>query len=102
MREAPSFVNVAMFVSSLSLYNTNDLRCLSFYAKSRTCSFIAYNIKLLGMPKSTDKIKLIETKTQMGIELLLSESRFRIFKMEDEMKYAYEAFLKGEDANEGE
>ena len=29
-----------MFVSSLSLYNTNDLRCLSFYAKSRTCSFI--------------------------------------------------------------
>ena len=54
------------------------------------------------MPKSTDKIKLIETKTQMGIELLLSESRFRIFKMEDEMKYAYETFLKGEDANEGE
>lgn len=55
----------------------------------------AYNIKLLGIPKSIDKIKLIETKTQMGIELLLSESRFRIFKMEDEMKYVYEVFLKG-------
>ena len=37
-----SFVNVAMFVWSLSLYNTNDLRCLSFYAKSRTCSFIVF------------------------------------------------------------
>ena len=44
MREAPSFVNVAMFVSSLSLYNTNDLRCLSFYAKSRTCSFIVQKL----------------------------------------------------------
>ena len=31
-----------MFVSSLSLYNTNDLRCLSFYAKSRNCSFIVF------------------------------------------------------------
>ena len=34
-----------MFVSSLSLYNTNDLRCLSFYAKSRTCSFIVNSFR---------------------------------------------------------
>ena len=58
MREAPSFVNVAMFVSSLSLYNTNDLRCLSFYAKSRTCSFIVEYLKIdINNDFVSDKIK---------------------------------------------
>lgn len=49
-----------------------------------------YNIKLFGIPASPDKINVIETKTQMRIELLLLESRLRIFKVEDEMKYIYE------------
>lgn len=49
-----------------------------------------YNIKLLGMPTSSDNINVIETKTQMGIELLLLESRLRVFKIEDELKYIYE------------
>ena len=40
-----------MFVSSLSLYNTNDLRCLSFYAKSRTCSFIVDKTKKIYQHK---------------------------------------------------
>lgn len=29
-------------------------------------------------------------KGEMGIELLLSESRVRVFKIEDELKYIYE------------
>lgn len=49
-----------------------------------------YNIKLMGMPVSPNNINVIETKTQMGIELLLSESRVRVFKIEDELKYIYE------------
>lgn len=49
-----------------------------------------YNIKLLGMPGLPDEIKVIETKTQMGIELLLSKGLLRIYKIEDEMKYIYE------------
>ena len=44
----------------------------------------------MGMPVSPNNINVIETKTQMGIELLLSESRVRVFKIEDELKYIYE------------
>lgn len=46
--------------------------------------------KYLYMPVSPNNINVIETKTQMGIELLLSESRVRVFKIEDELKYIYE------------
>ena len=42
------------------------------------------------MPGLPDEIKVIETKTQMGIELLLSKGLLRIYKIEDEMKYIYE------------
>ena len=35
-------------------YNTNDLRCLSFYAKSRTCSFIDKYLRFLLFAKVND------------------------------------------------
>ena len=54
------------------------------------CTYSTHNIKLMGMPVSPNNINVIETKTQMGIELLLSESRVRVFKIEDELKYIYE------------
>ena len=34
-----------MVIVSFSLYNTMEVRCLFFYAKSRTCSFIVSNNK---------------------------------------------------------
>ena len=46
-RHLLSFVNVAMFVWSLSLYNIIEVKVSFFYAKSRTCSFIAILLKML-------------------------------------------------------
>lgn len=49
-----------------------------------------YHIKLLGLPESSDKIRTLEVETQMGIELLLSERRMRVFKMEEELEYNWD------------
>lgn len=63
---------------------------LQVIREQRNYKGYTYNIKLMGMPVSPNNINVIETKTQMGIELLLSESRVRVFKIEDELKYIYE------------
>ena len=47
-RHLLSFVNVAMFVWSLSLYNIIEVKVSFFYAKSRTCSFIVYYLPIEG------------------------------------------------------
>ena len=46
-----------MVIVSFSLYNTMEVRCLFFYAKSRTCSFIVMNyIKDIIYKNSFDRI----------------------------------------------
>lgn len=68
----------------------NMTSILQVIREQRNYKGYTYNIKLMGMPVSPNNINVIETKTQMGIELLLSESRVRVFKIEDELKYIYE------------
>ena len=46
-----------MVITSFSLYNTMEVRCLFFYAKSRTCSFIDFLFVLQALIKN-DKIMI--------------------------------------------
>ena len=65
MRETPSFVNVANVCFGTSLYNTIEFKVSFFYAKSRTCSFIAKKLfaealKQIVVQKSFSKVTVSE------------------------------------------
>lgn len=45
---------------------------------------------LRNMKEKSLAVVACDGKDNMGIELLLSESRVRVFKIEDELKYIYE------------
>jgi L-fucose mutarotase len=76
-----------MFVWSLSLYNTNDLRCLSFYAKSQTCSFIVIEMNggtdmLKGIPEILSP-ELLKVLCEMGHSdrLVIADGNFPVESM---------------------
>lgn len=45
-----------------------------------------YEIKLACLPESCEEIKMIEIQNFIGIQMLLGEGRFRIYRIEDEVE----------------